>query len=384
MGSFNYDKKIEHEKLAAEAYAARNYKLAFHHTCQAATFTFLLARATSGKIAAAYLQNGRGLLEMAKKLKEKAAPSGTPLPAANPGEPSGSDDVPTVFKPAERPDMKLADVAGMENVKENFRELVINPLKYPDLARKHGIKRGGGVLLYGPPGTGKTFIVRALAGELDACVYVIKSSDIVTKWVGETEKQLAALFEEARRQPFAIIFIDEIDALMPDRNQKDMAGYENRMVTSLLQELDGFAAKDADNTLLFIGATNRPYAIDSAFLRPGRFDIKIEAGLPDLESRREILELFFRKRNVTLSDELLREVAARCENYNCADVSNLAQAVAAIAFRRDIAAGKDGSEEPVYTREMFEEALETIKSSVSEKDLRLIAEWEQNIGIVKK
>ncbi len=377
MGSFNYDKKVEHEKLAAKAYSAGDLKLAFHHTCQAAQFTFLLAKANSGKIAEAYLRNAQGLLEMAKKLQPK--PQSVEA-AAKPGE--KSENAGNTFKAAERPNMKLADVAGMESVKDNFRELVIMPLKYPELARKHGIKRGGGVLLYGPPGTGKTFIVRALAGELDACVYVIKSSDIITKWVGETEKQLSALFEEARKQPLSVIFIDEIDAMMPDRNKQDMANHENRMVTSMLQELDGFASKDAQNTLLFIGATNRPYAIDSAFLRPGRFDTKIEVGLPDLESRQSILKLFFKKRGAALSEELLLDVATRSEGYNCADVDSLAQTVATIAFKRDIGA-ENPSAEPVYTKDMFDEALEQVKSTVTEKDLQLIKNWEVEAGIKK-
>ena len=107
-------------------------------------------------------------------------------------------------------------------------------------------------------------IARALAGELNASFYVIKSSDLISKWVGSTEKQIAALFEEARKQDLSVIFIDEIDALMPDRTKGDMPSHENRMVNAMLQELDGFETKGGKQTLLFLGATNRPYSIDSA------------------------------------------------------------------------------------------------------------------------
>ena len=381
MSSFNYDKKNEHEQLAKKAISAGDSKLAFHHTCQAAMFTFLLAKGSNGKIAEQYLKNAQGLLGAAKRLKDIILTQ-TDNDGAAPKNPTESN---SIFKTVERPDCKFSDVAGMDDVKSKFTELVISPMQHEEIARKYGLKRGGGVLLYGPPGTGKTFIARALAGELNASFYVIKSSDLISKWVGATEAQIAALFNEARQQPLAVIFIDEIDAIMPDRSKKDVQGHENRMVSALLNELDGYGAKEASNTLLFLGATNRPYSIDSAFLRPGRFDIKIEVGLPDFLSRKKIIELFFQKRGWELPGDLLDQVAQRTEGYNSADVDNLAQTVTAIAFRKEIEAKQkelNVSDTPDFAN-MFEEALQTIKSTVSEKDLQLIAEWGKENGVKK-
>jgi len=388
MSSFNYDKKKEHEQLAKKALEEHNDKLAFHHTCQAAMHTFLLAKSCDGQVAQNYLANARGLLEVAKQLKERillnsdGADKKAPLDRA--GKPAGIDqsagkkDREGSFQAVERPDFNFSNVAGMDDVKAKFEEMVIKPMKYPEVADKYGVRRGGGVLLYGPPGTGKTYIARALAGELNASFYVIKSSDLISKWVGATEKQIAALFEEARKQDLAVIFIDEIDALMPDRTKGDMQNHENRMVNALLQELDGFEAKGGKQTLLFLGATNRPYSIDSAFLRSGRMGVKIYIGLPDRTARRKIIELFFKKREIELPESLLDFVADKTEGYNSADVDNLAQTVAMIAFNKEIEA--KSQENTAYTPDydaIFREALETVKSTVSQRDIDLIREWEK-------
>ena len=387
MSSFNYDKKKEHEQLAKKALEEHNDKLAFHHTCQAAMFTFLLAKSCDGQIAKNYLSNARGLLDVAKQLKERILhPDGADkkAPADRDGKPTGINqsagkkDQEGSFQAVERPDFNFSNVAGMDDVKAKFEEMVIKPMKYPEVADKYGVRRGGGVLLYGPPGTGKTYIARALAGELNASFYVIKSSDLISKWVGSTEKQIAALFEEARKQDLSVIFIDEIDALMPDRTKGDMPSHENRMVNAMLQELDGFETKGGKQTLLFLGATNRPYSIDSAFLRSGRMGVKIYIGLPDRTARRKIIELFFTKRSIALPESLLDAVADKTEGYNSADVDNLAQTVAMLAFNKEIEAKNQGNTSYVPDYEaIFQEALETVKSTVSQRDIDLIREWEK-------
>ena len=385
MNSFDYEKKMEFERLAKKAVNENNDKLAFNHTCQAAMYTFCLAKSCDEDIARRYLAEGWGLLKVAKQLMEKIQSNGgeagkKPSSGGNTAknQNAGKQDGEGQFHAVERPNFNFSNVAGMEDVKEKFNEMVIKPMKYSDIADKYGVRRGGGVLLYGPPGTGKTYIARALAGELNASFYVIKSSDLISKWVGATEAQIAALFEEARKQELAVIFIDEIDALMPDRAKGDIQTHENRMVNALLQELDGFSVKGEKNTLLFLGATNRPYSIDSAFLRSGRMGVKIYIGLPDRTARRKIIELFFKTREIALSEDLLDSVADRTEGYNSADVDNLAQTVTGIAFNKEVEARSQGqtSVEPDYAA-FFDEAFKSVKSTVSQRDIDLIRAWEK-------
>ena len=285
------------------------------------------------------------------------------------------------FATVQRPSERLADIAGMEHVKEQFYEMVIMPLREPELYKKYGIQAGGGILLYGPPGTGKTYIVRALAGELGAAFYAVKSSDIISQWVGESEKNLKKLFAEARKNKLSVIFMDEIDSLAQDRS-KNVRNYETQFINALLAELDGFSAKDSKNSLLFIGATNRPDTIDGALLRPGRFDVKIKVGLPDFAVRKKILELFFSKRKIAISQEILDYIAQNTENYNCADVDNIAEKIIKALLKEEIAAKINRkSVKAVITSEMIDKVLETTTSSVLQRDLAAIEKWEQNQGI---
>ncbi len=385
MSTFNYDQKVKHETLAKQALETGNLKQGFHHICQAAMFSFLLAKSSEKEIARNYLEQGNKLLELGRTLKEKinAAPSEAKKTAADGNGKENTEG--TLFQSVETPNMTFADVAGMDDVKRKFSEMVITPLKHPELASKYGVKRGGGVLLYGPPGTGKTFVARALAGELNARFYVIKSSDLVSKFVGDTEVRIKRLFEEVRKNPLAVIFIDEIDALMPDRSKQDLKEYDNKMVNALLQEMDGFESKGAQNVLLFLGATNRPYCMDSAFLRPGRADVKIRVDLPDLECRQKILELFFKARGWNLPETLLHDAAKRTEGFNSADVDNLAQIVVSLAFQSEVKFRESHPEGDEYTpdfQKLFEEAFKSAKSSVNPRDLELLDQWEKQNGII--
>lgn len=285
------------------------------------------------------------------------------------------------FATVQRPRERLADIAGMEHVKEQFYEMVIMPLREPELYKKYGIQAGGGILLYGPPGTGKTYIVKALAGELGAAFYAVKSSDILSPWVGKSEKNLKKLFAEARKNKLSVIFMDEIDSLAQDRS-KNIRTHETQLINALLEELDGFAAKDSKNYLLFIGATNRPDTIDGALLRPGRFDVKIKVGLPDFAARRKILELFFSKRKIAISQEILDYIAQNTENYNCADVDNIAEKIIKTLLKEEISAKINRrSVKAVITAEMINKVLSTTTSSVLQRDLTAIEKWEQSQGI---
>ena len=170
------------------------------------------------------------------------------------------------WESAQIPNIHFEDVIGLEDVKEEIRVKMINPIKYPEKYKYYNKKAGGGVILYGPPGTGKTMIAKAIACEVGAKFYAIKSSDIVSKWVGDSEKNIASLFEEANKQERAIIFIDEMDSLFKKRGEDPN---NDKRVNEFLQQIDGFASKNEN--LLVLGATNRPWDIDDAAKRSGRF-----------------------------------------------------------------------------------------------------------------
>lgn len=213
------------------------------------------------------------------------------------GEPklgAGSESAEKLFRVEEKPAITLDDVAGMSELKALIQLRLIEPLRSPEITRKHGIRTGGGVLLYGPPGTGKTLIARAIAGTIQAAFIAVKSSDLLDSLYGSTEKRIAALFRQAREYPLAIVFLDEIDAIGGNRDQADP--HLRRFLNQLLTELDGFAGK-AEHVLV-MGATNKPWLLDPALLRPGRMDECLHIALPDDDSRRELWKLGLRARIV--------------------------------------------------------------------------------------
>ena len=178
------------------------------------------------------------------------------------------------------------DVAGLKEAKDEIRRLVIEPRKHPELYEKFKKKKGGGILLYGVPGTGKTMFAQAIATELDAAFFAVKCSDIASRWFGDSEQNVKRLFAEARKHPCSIIFFDEFEALGAKRDSYSTV--MKRLVPELLAQMQGF--EKSENTLLVIAATNRPWDIDSAFLRPGRLNTSIYVPLPDEEARRTIIK----------------------------------------------------------------------------------------------
>src|SRR3954462_6006637 len=213
----------------------------------------------------------------------------------------------------EKPNLKFDDVAGLDGVKEDIRLKMIYPFEHPELAQKFGIRPGGGVLLYGPPGTGKTMLAKATAGEIDATFFRISPADVLSKWVGEAEQNIKKLFDAAAAEPRSIIFIDEIEALVPARRDEGSSVMQ-RVVPQILQGVEGFDKK-ANSPILFMGATNVPWQLDPAVLRPGRFDEKVYIPLPDLPARRKMLEIYLSRR--PLAEEIdLDAVARQLEGYS--------------------------------------------------------------------
>ena len=212
-------------------------------------------------------------------------------------------------------DLKFHDVGGMEKVKDDIRMKIIHPLKNPDLFAAYGKKAGGGVLLYGPPGCGKTLMARATAGEIDAAFFSVGLHQVLDMYLGESEQKLHKIFELARKSAPAVLFFDETDALAADRRDLRQSAGRN-LINQFLSELDG--AQAANDGLLILGATNAPWHLDGAFLRPGRFDRIIFVPPPDTGARQEIAKIHAKGKPLVDFDPA--DLAKRTEGFSGADL----------------------------------------------------------------
>ncbi|RLG19581.1 AAA family ATPase [Candidatus Micrarchaeota archaeon] len=221
------------------------------------------------------------------------------------------------------------DIGGLKEEVQKIREMVELPMRHPELFEKLGIEAPKGVLIYGPPGTGKTLLAKAVASESEANFIHIAGPELVSKFVGESEERLRQVFKEAEENSPTIIFMDELDAIAPKR--EEVTGeVERRMVSQLLTLLDGLKTR---GQVIVIGATNRPNAIDQALRRPGRFDREIEIGIPDRNARKEILQIH--TRNMPIAEGVsLDELANITHGYTGADISSLTKESAMRVLRR--------------------------------------------------
>ncbi len=227
------------------------------------------------------------------------------------------------------PKVTYEDIGGLKDVIQKIREMVELPLRHPEIFRRLGVEPPKGVLLYGPPGTGKTLLAKAVANESGANFISISGPEIMSKFYGESERRLREIFDEAEKNAPSIIFIDEIDAIAPKR--EEVTGeVERRVVSQLLTLMDGLKGR---GKVIVIGATNRPNAIDPALRRPGRFDREIEFPVPDRKARKEILEIH--TRGVPLSDDVdLDKLADITHGFVGADLAALVREAAMRAIRR--------------------------------------------------
>ncbi len=257
----------------------------------------------------------------------------------------------------ERPKLTFADVGGLEELKEKIRMNIVYPFQNPELFREYGKKIGGGILLYGPPGCGKTFIARATAGECKASFITIDIHQVLDMYVGQSERNLHDIFEQARMETPAIIFIDEIDAIGGSRQQQRYSA-TRALTNQLLNELDGVASNNEN--ILVIGATNTPWFVDTALRRPGRFDRILFVSPPDLQARIEILRLHLQDKPVDDID--LVTIASKMERYSGADI----QAVCDIAVEEAIrVVMKTGKRYRIQTEDLLS-AVEQVKPSTTE------------------
>ncbi|PVU78732.1 AAA family ATPase [Sulfolobus islandicus] len=257
------------------------------------------------------------------------------------------------------PKVTWEDIGDLEDVKEKIREIVELPMRHPEVFQHLGIEPPKGVLLYGPPGVGKTLLARALANEIGAYFTSINGPEIMSKFYGESEQRLREIFEEAEKNAPAIIFIDEIDAIAPKR--EEVTGeVEKRVVAQLLTLMDGIKGR---GKVIVIGATNRPDAVDPALRRPGRFDREIEIRPPDAKARKEILQVH--TRNMPLAEDVdLDKISEQTHGYTGADLAALAREAAMNALRRFINEHKINLEQEQIPVDVLKELKVTMQDFI--------------------
>ncbi|MFD3430418.1 ATP-binding protein [Nocardia fluminea] len=242
------------------------------------------------------------------------------------------DDAATV----ERPTLRLADVGGMVEVKQQLDLTLLGPLRNPELAKAFGTSARGGLLLYGPPGCGKTFLASAVAGELGANFYPIEITDILDIYTGASERNVHSIFEMARRNAPCVLFLDEVDALGHKRSQMQASTTMRTVVNQLLTEMD--SATHSNEGVFVLGATNHPWDVDVALRRPGRFDRMIFVGLPDLAARTSILHYHLRDRPVAGID--LNALAAHTDGLSGADLAHVCTSATQLAMADSMRSGE--------------------------------------------
>jgi SpoVK/Ycf46/Vps4 family AAA+-type ATPase len=283
--------------------------------------------------------------------------SATPQPAEGHGRVRTDTDAPADdVVEVRRSTVKLADVAGMADVKARLNTTFFAHLRNPEISRSYGQSVRGSLLLYGPPGCGKTYIAKAVAGELDVAFIPVTLADTLDMWMGNSEKNIQAVFRTARRRNPCVLFLDEADAIGGKRSLNRHAGGMRNVVTQLLTELDSIGS---DNDGVFVlGASNHPWDIDDALLRPGRFDRTLFVAPPDAEAREAIIRA--QLRSVPASDVDTGALASATENYSGADVTHLCRSAIEIAMQDALARGRIRG----VTTADFHTALRDVRPSV--------------------
>ena len=359
---------------ADRAHKAGDYPAASYNLLEASRSLLLLAQDTSGEIQAQQLKKARELRDLAIAVGKKKAPS-TPgrvadkrerIAVSGQGAPEVEEPSPWLLR--ERPDVRLSDVAGLDEVKSVLREKVLEPFLRPEVYRRYRADHGAGVLLYGPPGNGKTYIAKAIAGELDVPFFSADPSQIKDKYVGETAKNLRRLFEEAMSHERSVLFLDEVEALLGKRGNRKVDS-----VTQFLSLTDGLGTKD--NCLLLLCATNKPWALDAAVIRRGRVGTHVYVGLPDVEARHAIMRIQFQGVPVA-PDVDLQRFADAAIGYSGADMRSICDVAKQRAVNREIASGQEDH----IGADDLDVALRKVKPGTTQEQLREFEEWRDQGG----
>ncbi len=255
----------------------------------------------------------------------------------------------------EIPNIKWTDIGGLEEVKQELKEAVEWPLKNPDSFKRLGVKPPRGILLYGAPGTGKTLLAKAVSNESEANFILVKGAEMLSKWVGESERGIRKIFSKARQVSPCIIFFDEIDAIAPRRGLSADSHVTERVVNQLLTEMDGL---EEINDVVVLAATNRPDILDAAMLRPGRFDRIILTPAPDKATREEIFNAH--TKCMPLKSVNIKDLAEKTEGYVGADIEAICREAAINSLREDIKSKE-------VTMKHFEEALKRVPQSITKE-----------------
>ncbi|MDX1874320.1 ATP-binding protein [Mycolicibacterium sp. 120266] len=256
-------------------------------------------------------------------------------------KPAFVDDPATVvdendFDAVQRPVTRLTDIAGMADVKKQLELSLLGPIRNPDLMKTFKVSARGGLLLYGPPGCGKTFVAKAVSGELGANFYQVGIADVLSRWLGESENSIRAIFDSARRNAPCVLFFDEVDALGHRRSALSGSAGLRTVVNALLEELD--SATSVNDGVYVLGATNAPWDVDPALRRPGRFDRMIFVPLPDAEARAAIMKLHLQDRPVEGIN--LAEVAKRTDGFSGADLAHICDSATQLAMADSLSSGQ--------------------------------------------
>ena len=279
----------------------------------------------------------------------------------------------------EVPDINWEDIGGLEKVKQELREVVEWPLKYPDLFTHMDARPHKGILLYGPPGTGKTMLTKAVANKSEANFISVKGPEFLSKWVGESEKAVRETFRKARQASPCIVFFDEIDSIAPVRGAGSDSHVTERVISQLLTELDGLEELQG---VVIIAATNRPDILDTALLRPGRFDRLLEVPSPDLEARKAIFKIHTEKKPLA-GDVSIDVLAGKTEGYTGADIAAVCNEAVMLAIREYLK-GDGKLEKQVLKKHLklkmryFKEAFSKVRP-ISKRELEEYASAVQNV-----
>jgi len=275
----------------------------------------------------------------------------------------------------EVPKVSWEDIGGLENVKQQLREAVEWPLTKPEVFKRMGITPPRGILLYGPPGTGKTLLAKAVASESKANFISIKGPEVMSKWVGESEKAVRELFKKARQVAPTIVFLDELDSIAPMRGTDTGSHVTDSVVNQLLTSIDGLESMEG---VVVVGATNRPDIIDQGLLRPGRFDRLVLIHAPDKKAREEIFKIH--TKGMPLDKTVnIKYLAESTENYSGADIEALCREAAMLAIREDDKSKK-------VTKVHFDRAMDSVRASITENVIKFYNRMSESLGsgIAKK
>ena len=355
-----------YHRRGMEAYRRGDEAVARKSLLQAAESLLKLATSSSGQLRKTRAERAEKLFALARSIGvgSAAEDSGRKRAAAEDDDHEADNWI-----VSETPDVSLDDVAGLDDVKAAIRKRVIYPFEHPEITARYKKRSGGGVLLYGPPGTGKTMLAKAVASEIDAAFFSIRCSDIMSKWVGQAEGNIKKLFAQAAEHKRAVIFFDETEAIVAKRGGHSTV--MNRVIPEFLAQVDGVSGRH--DGLLLLGATNRPWDMDEAALRPGRFDELIYIPLPGALARKKIISDSLA--GVPLAADIdIDRLAETAAGYSGADCVAFCEAAKDGPYEREIST----SSMQCIERADFMRAAEQTRKSVSKKSLARYHAFERN------